>query len=130
MTDSEPAVFEDFRQALAKCGADYLMVSPCNGKSARIRFLGVFEDAPVIWDATIRALACGRPEKGGVNTTPQRQYLEIAPKGLALRCITVGLNVAAIDPPALLKTIIMVRKYKRLHAGRHEFGTATVPGDD
>ena len=106
------------------------MVSPSDGNSARIRFLGMFEDSPVIWDATVRALARGRPEQGCVNAAPQRQYLEIAPQGLPLRRITVGLNVTAIDPPVLLKTIIMVRKYKRLHSGRHEFGAAASTGDD
>jgi hypothetical protein len=44
-----------------------------------------------------------------------------------MRSITIGLNVTAIDPPVLLKTTIMIRKYKRLHAGRHEFGEQT-PG--
>ena len=43
-----------------------------------------------------------------------------------MRSITIGLNVAAIDPPVLLKTTIMIRKYKRLRVGRHEFGEQTT----
>jgi hypothetical protein len=130
MADSGLAAIEDFRLALAKCGADYITVSPSDGNSAHIRFLGMFEDSPVIWDATVVALARGHSEQGCDNAVPQRQYLEIAPQGPSLRRIRVGLNVAAIDAAVLLKTIIMVRKYKRLHTGRHDLGAAASPGND
>jgi hypothetical protein len=128
MVDSEPPSIEEFRSALAESGTEYILVGRPDGKSAHIRFLGVFNQLPVIWDATVRALAYGHADSGYVNVVPQRQYIEIAAEGFPLRRITVGLNVAVIDPPTLQKTIIMVRKYKRLHSGRHEFGAAAGPG--
>jgi hypothetical protein len=128
MADSEPASIEDFRSALAERGTDYLLVNQPDSNSAHIRFLGIFKGSPVIWDATVRALAYRQVGKARDNAVPRRQYIEIAPEGYPLRRITVGLNVAAIDPPALQKTIIMIRKYKRLHSGRHEFGAAANPG--
>jgi len=34
----------------------------------------------------------------------------------------VVLDIPRIDEPAILRTIIMIRNYKRLYPGRHEFG--------
>jgi hypothetical protein len=130
MVEAAPVSIEDFRNTLAERGTDYILVSQSGSDRAHIRFLGVFENSPVIWDATIRALAHGRPGNACVKTDAQRQYLEIAPHGFPLRGIAVGLNIATIDHAALLKTIIMIRKYKRLHSGRHEFGSAARPNDD
>jgi hypothetical protein len=127
MSDTETLSIEGFLSALAECGEDYLLVSQPDSATAHIRFPGTFEDAPVIWDATVRALQCRDGEHEGIDTPPRRQYIDIAPEGFPMRSITIGLNVTAIDPPVLLKTTIMIRKYKRLHAGRHEFGEQT-PG--
>ena len=46
--------------------------------------------------------------------------VEAAPGGAL--ALTVGLNLAVIDEPAIRKTLIMVRNYKRLGFGRHEWG--------
>jgi hypothetical protein len=119
MNDSGPVLIEDFRSALAECGKDYILISQSGSDTAHIRFLGTFAASPVIWDATVQTMKYR-------DASAQRQYIDIAPQGFPLRCITIGLNVPAVDPPVLLKTITMIRKYKRLHAGRHEFGTATL----
>jgi hypothetical protein len=34
----------------------------------------------------------------------------------------VGLHVERIDPPTVRKAMIMIRRYKRLRRGRHEYG--------
>ena len=117
---------EGFLSALAESGEDYLLVSQSDCATAHIRFPGTFENAPVIWDATVRALQCRKDGNGGFDAPQRRQYIDIAPQGFPMRGITIGLNVAAIDPPVLLKTTIMIRKYKRLRVGRHEFGEQTT----
>jgi hypothetical protein len=38
------------------------------------------------------------------------------------RKIEIGLNLPKIDETTILKTIIMVRQYKRLSHGRHDYG--------
>ena len=38
--------------------------------------------------------------------------------------LEVGLGLVAIDEPALKKTLIMIRNFKRLELGRHEWGEA------
>ena len=36
--------------------------------------------------------------------------------------ITIGLNVPKLDAAVIEKTTIMIRNYKRLQTGRHEYG--------
>lgn len=97
-------------------GADYLCESPFGGTTLRVRFMGHFEGQEVVWDAELNALAA----------TKARQFIDIGTPGARGIPITIGLRVVCIDRPTLLKTLIMVRSYKRLRTGRHEFG----PGND
>lgn len=88
-----------------------------DGSRARIRFRGPFEGVEVTWDARLYALRVPHP-------VAPRPFFEISPgrqSGLSLR---IGLDVERLDAPTLLKAVIMVRQYKRLRRGRHEFGGA------
>lgn len=88
-----------------------LLDSP-GGDQLRLRFSGPFAGRQVIWDATLIAMTPGQ----------QRNYIEIGhatENGIQL---TVGLNVACIDLPTVRKTMMMIRQYKRLRQGRHEYG--------
>ena len=101
------------RQELQRQGTDYLCESALDGTQAQIRFLGRFKGDAVVWDAHLQALGAA---------ASSAQFIEIdaaTPRGQPIR---IGLTVARIDRPTVLKTIIMVRNYKRLHLGRHEFG--------
>ncbi|MFA7592203.1 MAG: hypothetical protein WCY26_00525 [Thiohalobacteraceae bacterium] len=103
-----------FRAELAAQGGDYLCEDALGGREARLRFSGRFDGEDVVWDAELVALAA--------TEDAPLQYLDIGvpgPRGVPIR---IGLAVAAIDRSTLLKTIIMVRNYKRLRRGRHEFG--------
>ena len=90
------------------------------GKTLRLRFEGRFEGRQVAWLATLLALAESQP------TDPTRQpapnYIEVGEADLDTVPITVGLQVERIDPPTVRKAMIMIRRYKRLHRGRHEYG--------
>lgn len=97
-------------------GADYLCESPFGGTSVRVRFIGHFEQQEVVWDAELNALAATNPET--------RQFIDIGMPSARGIPITIGLRVTCLDRPTLLKTLIMVRSYKRLRTGRHEFGPA------
>lgn len=90
----------------------YALVGRPGRRRARIRFAGRFEGEPVVWDALILAL-------DPADDAPQ--YIEIGEAGPLGRRLTVGLKVPRLDAAALLKTTIMVRNYKRLRRGRHEF---------
>ena len=122
---NEPVTIAEFRAAVARSAQDFIYTGVPAEDCAEIRFLGTFQGKEVIWHATILTLACHNTRQAQENKpVTQRQFIDIAPTGNALRRIVIGLELEHIDIPALLKTIIMVRKYKRLHTGRHEFGSS------
>ena len=100
-----------FKAELAAAGADYQCLTALGGRAVRLRFIGRFREREVVWDAELLALGADAPA----------QFIEIGapgPQGVALR---VGLRRDSIDRPTLLKSLIMVRNYKRLRPGRHLF---------
>lgn len=103
-----------FRTELAVCGGDYLCEDALGGHHVRLRFSGRFEGEDVVWDAELVALAA--------TADMPVQYLDIGVPGSRGVPIRIGLAVPAIDRATLLKAIMMVRNYKRLRRGRHEFG--------
>ena len=117
---------------LTDTGLAYRALSPLDGPFARVRFLGVFQGQAVAWDAEIVALeaydrqwASRQGADRALTIEPARagrQFIEIGDpgeNGLALR---VGLALPRIDAAAVLCTMTMIRNYKRLRTGRHEFG--------
>ena len=96
-----------------------------DGSTLRLRFPGPFEGRTVTWDATFLALAA--PEGHTEAATSVGNFIEIGedgPNGIPIR---VGLPVARIDVPTIRKTIIMIRRYKRLCRGRHDYGAGLSP---
>lgn len=83
-----------------------------DGGWVRLRFSGPFEGVQARWDATFRT-AQGDDESNAI---------EIGEEGRRGRALTVTLALPRFDLPAIRKTIIMIRQYKRLRRGRHEFG--------
>lgn len=114
MDQAMSELVRELRTLLA--GADYLCESPFGGTTLRVRFIGHFEQQPVVWAAELIALAA--------TNIDFRQFVDISTPNTRGVPITIGLRVSCIDRPTLLKTLIMVRNYKRLRAGRHEFGYA------
>lgn len=94
----------------------YTLVEPARRERARIRFAGRFDGEAVMWDAEVIAL---RADPGAPSTAP---YIDVGAVGRHGRLLRVGLALAAIDPPALAKTVVMIRNYKRLRRGYMRFG--------
>ena len=125
MTDAGMDRLQQFRKELERSGSDYLHVTAPQPGCAHIRFTGPFEGRTTLWDATVMTLAHYRElATGSGAVTELRQFIEVGPQREQLRRLVIGLNVARIDTAVLLKTIIMMRKYKRLQRGRHEYGAA------
>ena len=98
---------------------------PADTSFADFVFEGRFENRTVLWHCHLVTLASIAQKS---REASQRQFIEIEPlahvpgnEKSAIN-ITVGLNLAVIDAAAIKKTSIMIRNYKRLHAGRHEYG--------
>lgn len=109
---------EEFSQQLDASGSDYLLVAEDRERRCvDIRFMGPFQGKDVIWN--VRLLALGSSPD---NTVTQKQFIEVRPRDTFDYDLRVGLAVPDIDRATILKAIIMIRKYKRLHIGYHEFG--------
>jgi len=105
--------------SLLLSGEKYLLESELPASRAYIKFTGMFEGDQVVWNAcvqTIEDYAQYNP-----TTNDPMQFIEIDVED-NICFLQVGLNVALIDKPTIERTILMIRNYKRLHQGRHEYG--------
>lgn len=101
------------------------LLDPAGGAHLRLRFSGPFEGKNVTWDATFATLESLRAEYA--PNYPLRNFIDIGDENTHGITLTVGLDVACIDIPTIRKVMMMVRQYKRLSRGRHEFGRAIAP---
>lgn len=126
---SEESALEALRSRLAETGCDYLCTPTAEDTIVRVHFLGRFQGRPVAWNATIYTLERYHQEQSPAGAASSqrasaRSFFEIAPAADGSCGLKVGLNLPVIDEPAVKKTIIMIRNYKRLRPGRHEWGEA------
>lgn len=106
----DPSLFDQF---LADTGQDYILGGSLPDQRAHVRFTGPFHGQLVVWDCEFVTLASAGAE---------RNFIEIAEAGPHGVPLGVGLDIRCIDRPAIEKMIIMIRNYKNLHYGRHEYG--------
>ena len=111
-----------FQLLLAARNDSFLLLSPLEQAQVGVCFQGRYQEQPVVWNARLLALQhplnAGLQPEGGAS-----QFMEIGSPRADGIPITIGLAVPLIDRSVVEKTIIMIRKYKRLHDGRHEFGS-------
>lgn len=107
-----------FQEQIESSGEDYITLDPLGNERARVQFLGPFEGSLTLWDATLMTLAAA-----GVA----RNTISIGEEGPNGRAIEIALTTQRIDHPTVLKTLMMVRQYKRLRVGRHEYGPLRNP---
>ena len=90
----------------------------------RFRFRGNFEGKEIVWDAHLYTLAyyVYKVAKFSRPAPPIQQFIHVGGMGKKGRRIEIGLNLPEIDNGAVMKTMIMIRQYKRLVAGRHDYG--------
>ncbi|MCW8935886.1 MAG: hypothetical protein OQK98_14275 [Gammaproteobacteria bacterium] len=120
MVASENTVeVSEFRHKLKANGQAFILESAVPDDKVYLKFEGVLNGEVVIWHAcvqTIKAYSVNNP----VDDDP-KQFINVAIVD-GLHKLDVALNIKQIDLPALERTIIMVRKYKRLTLGYHEYG--------
>lgn len=83
------------------------------GNEVRLRFQGPFAGSQVTWNAHFMTRQHSGESRNSITIGDETD------NGRPLRVI---LDVPAFDLITIHKTIIMVRQYKRLRPGRHEFG--------
>jgi hypothetical protein len=109
----------ELQRQLVESHCDYLLQDALPANRVRLVFAGPFKNGVVAWNAcieTIEAYARYHP----VDDDPQ-QFIDIRQENDAY-WIHIGLNVQQIDQAVIERSIIMVRNYRRLSEGRHEYG--------
>jgi len=114
-----------FSRHLQDRGADYLIVGRPGAERVHVRFCGPFQGRPVVWDCEFLALAAASAQRqnSATGAAPTlRNFIDVGAAGEQGVRLRVGLGLTRIDTPAIEKMIIMIRNYKRLRPGRHEYG--------
>ncbi|UCE77458.1 MAG: hypothetical protein JSU62_04515 [Gammaproteobacteria bacterium] len=124
----DPAVFGAY---LRRTGQAFVLLGEPQDNRVRVRFSGRFESAEVVWDCEFVTLQHEQQCHGGAprgEVDSLRSFIEIGAPGAQGVPVRVGLDIARIDRPAILKMMVMMRNYKRLRRGRHEFGASRRGG--
>lgn len=121
-------------------GVRFILLAPPDSNQARFTFTGRRQpwmtEAPetqqpltrlqnqeIVWDATLLTLAHFHAEQlFSAQPTVRSAFIDIGDESASGHALRVVLDIPYIDEVAILRTIIMIRNYKRLHPGRHEFG--------
>ena len=99
----------------------YTLIQQINTQLAHIKFTGPFQDKIVTWDTHFFTLK-GYIAQENIKNTELKQFIEIQPVRADVMKLTVALNIDAITNPNIQKMIIMIKQYKNLSVGRHEYG--------
>ena len=130
MFDLFPQV-EALRARLEKLDRDYICSNHLPDTAASVSFLGRFQNQTVVWEMSLATLAhCQLAEDDAVSISVQQHYtcpfIEVKEGVEGVYQLRVGLALAVIDEPAIKKTIIMIRNYKRLAIGKIELSNHRV----
>jgi len=109
-------------------GLDYELIERTSDSCVLIKFAGGFNGQQIIWHAKIRTLGdyfenSVRRDLLSQQEVKIKQFIEVNKKAYGYK-VDIILNLKIIDEASIMRAIIMIRKYKRLHIGRHEYGEA------
>lgn len=106
---------------------EYTILSLVSDSEAHVRLQHAGDDAGSVWELHIYTLAAYARQRGqgahdGRAPDTARQTIHVVDGDSGQRSVSVALAVPVIDEPVVRKTVIMVRKYKRLAPGLHQWG--------
>ncbi len=110
---------QELQRQLVESHGDYLLLGTLPASRVRLVFAGSFKGEAVVWNASIETIEA-YAQRHRVDDDPQ-QFIDIRRENDAY-WIHIGLNVQQIDQAVIERSMIMVRNYKRLSEGRHEYG--------
>lgn len=99
----------------------YTLIQQNNTQLAHIKFTGPFQGKTVTWDTHFFTLK-GYQDEQNIKNTKIKQFIDIKPIESDVMKLTVALNIDEISNPNIQKMMIMIRQYKNLSVGRHEYG--------
>lgn len=99
----------------------YILIKQVDSQYAHIKFEGPFNGGTVTWDTHFYTLT-GYIAQSNIQNTLLKQFIDIEQIDSKSIKLTVALKVAKINPPNIQKMMIMIKQYKNLTLGCHEYG--------
>ncbi len=99
----------------------YTLIHQFNTQHAHFEFTGNFKSKTVTWDTNFFTLE-GFLTKENSKDTNLKQFIDITPVRTGVMKLTVVLKINEVNNPSIQKMMIMIKQYKELSLGRHEYG--------
>lgn len=99
----------------------YELIKQYDNQHIHIKFEGNFQGQMVIWDTHFFTLASYNSQKSTTKKS-SKQFIYIEPSETNIFKLTICLKIPEITEPSIQKMIIMVKQYKNLALGHHEYG--------
>ena len=109
----------ELRRLLREQNQSYLLESELPAPKVYLKVEGIFDGETVVWNMCIRTIENYAIDHNVADDPVQ--FIDIKRKDNAY-FVEIGLNVNDIDRAVIESAIIMIKNYKRLRIGRHEFG--------
>ncbi len=97
---------------------NYTLIKQHDKHHAHVQFNGPFMGKEIVWDTHFYTLAAYQRDHTGIH----KQFILIENDTEKQKKLTVVLNVNEINHANILKMMIMIRQYKKLAVGKHEYG--------
>jgi len=98
----------------------YTLIEQVNTQYAHLKFEGPFQGKTVTWDTHFYTFDGYSSKNKETNIT--KQFINIKENNADTMELTLALNISEINTPNIHKMMIMIRQYKNLAIGRHEYG--------
>lgn len=99
----------------------YTLIQQFDAEHAHIKFNGLFHGKSVNWDTHFLTLNKYAKQENLKNHN-LKQFIHIEQIEDGNLKLTIALNIKAINDPNIKKMIIMIKQYKNLSIGLHEYG--------
>ena len=99
----------------------YKLIQQTGSQAAHLQFDGPFQGKTVTWDTHFFTLQ--EYQKNHPNASQQtRQVIDIEPLNADILKLTIALKIPEINHQNIQKMMIMIKQYKNLATGKHEYG--------
>ena len=99
----------------------YTLIHQVDSQYAHVTFNGTFLGKTVTWDTDFFTLK-GFQDKDDSIHENMKQFINIEPLSSETMKLTVVLKISEINNSSIQKMMIMIKQYKALTIGRHEYG--------
>lgn len=98
----------------------YTIINKFNAHYIHIKFSGPFQGKTVTWNTHFFTLQ-GYIDQKNIKNKTLKQFIDIQPTETGEMKLEIALNISEISNPNIQKMMIMVKQYKNLSIGRHEY---------